>query len=201
MEPTSDRIIQLYRRHADAWVQARGDKLIERTWIDWFADLLHPGSTVLDLGCGAGKPIATYIANQKGFAVTGVDGAPEMIAKFRTNLPGETAIIQDMRTLNLKSKFGGVIAWDSFFHLTPEFQRQMFPIFGGHTEPGAPLLFTSGPSAGESVGTLAGEPLYHASLDPEEYREQLHRAGFSVYAQKAEDPNCGGRTVWLARRR
>jgi hypothetical protein len=62
-------------------------------------------------------------------------------------------------------------------------------------------MFTSGPSHGESVGSYCGEPLYHASLAPEEYRALLGENGFDVIAHKAEDPDCGGHTVWLARSR
>jgi hypothetical protein len=43
-----------------------------------------------------------------------------------------------------------------------------------------------------------GEPLYHASLTPEEYRTLLKSAGFRVVAHVVEDPNCGGHTIWLA---
>ena len=50
-------------------------------------------------------------------------------------------------------------------------------------------------------GYIEGEPLYHASLDPAEYRRLLDQNGFEVIDMVAEDPTCGGRTVWLARRR
>lgn len=59
-------------------------------------------------------------------------------------------------------------------------------------------MFTSGTSNGEAIGTFEGEPLYHASLAPEEYRQLLQEQGFQVVSMVAEDPNCGGRTVWLA---
>jgi hypothetical protein len=77
----------------------------------------------------------------------------------------------------------------------------MFPVLAGHARPGAPLLFTSGPAFGEAIGTLEGEPLYHASLGAGEYRGLLDHNGFDVVAHAAEDPDCGGHTVWLACRR
>jgi hypothetical protein len=124
-----------------------------------------------------------------------------MIALFRSNLPKETAEVADMRSLKLDRRCGGLIAWDSFFHLTPDDQRMMFFIFRDHAETEAPFLFTSGPAFGEAIGTPEGKPLYHASLDPDEYHLLLDRNGFDVVAHVAEDPNCGGRTVWLARQR
>ncbi|WP_421359043.1 class I SAM-dependent methyltransferase [Agrobacterium rosae] len=192
--------MELYRRHACAWTRARGTVLSERAWVGRFVDLLRQGATVLDIGCGSGEPIARYVVN-RGHPVTGVDGSPEMIALFRANLPDEIAEVADMRMLKLDRRYGGLIAWNSLFHLTPDDQRMMFPIFRDHAEPGTPLLFTSGPAFGEVIGTLEGEPLYHASLDPDEYRLLLDRNGFDVVAHVAEDPDCGGHTIWLARQR
>jgi hypothetical protein len=75
----------------------------------------------------------------------------------------------------------------------------MFPLFGRHAAAGAALLFTSGTAHGEAFGSFQGEPLYHASLDGTEYRALLAAEGFEVAAQKDDDPDCGGHTVWLAR--
>ena len=201
MNNADHRIVDLYRRHAKAWAAARGARLgSERAWIERFANLLRPGATVLDIGCGSGEPIARYLVD-RGYRINGVDSSPEMIALFRSNLPDETAEVADMRSLKLDCEFGGLVAWDSFFHLPPRHQRTMFPIFRDHAERGALLLFTSGPAFGEAIGAFEGEPLYHASLDPDEYRLLLDRNGFDVVAYTPEDPDCGGHTVWLARQR
>jgi hypothetical protein len=60
-------------------------------------------------------------------------------------------------------------------------------------------MFTSGPRAGEAIGTFHGEPLYHASLAPEEYRVLLDKCGFEVVSYDPEHPACGKHTIWLAR--
>jgi hypothetical protein len=86
----------------------------------------------------------------------------------------------------------------SFFHLCPEDQLQMFPIFRSHAAPGAGLMFTSGTVHGEAIGTFQGEPLYHGSLDTAEYRSFLNQNGFAVVSHVVEEPTSGGRTVWLA---
>ena len=196
----AERVVDLYQRHAGAWVAARGTELAERAWIERFAAMLGPGSTVLDIGCGSGEPIASYLVGS-GHRVAGVDSSAEMVALFRANLPGQAAEVADMRSLRLDSRFGGLVAWDSLFHLVPDEQRLMFPVFRDQALPDAPLLFTSGPAAGVAIGTLQGEPLYHASLGPDEYRQLLGRNSFDVVAHVAEDPGCDGHTVWLARRR
>lgn len=198
----AERIIEIYERHADAWVDARlrEGRFYERGWLDRFCALVSPGGPVLDMGCGAGEPIARYVS-EHGHAVTGVDSSPAMIAKFRARLPGEQVLVADMRALSLGRLFQGILAWDSFFHLCHEDQRRMFPVFRMHAAPGAALMFTSGPAYGEAMGHLEGEPLYHASLDAAEYRTLLDDAGFGIVATLAEDQTCGGRTVWLAQSR
>jgi SAM-dependent methyltransferase len=200
MGSPADEIIGIYRRHSRAWTRARGKRLTERNWIDRFSSLLPSCGDVLDIGCGSGEPIARYLA-ECGYRITGVDSSPEMIEMFAANIPGHVAIVADMRSLGLEQRFGGVLAWDSFFHLRHDDQRSMFSIFGEHSGPAAPLMFTSGPAHGEAIGTLEGDPLYHASLAPSEYVQLLDRNGFNVVAHAAEDPACGGRTVWLAQRR
>ena len=200
MSAAAEEIIGLYRRHAQAWAQARGTRFPERHWFDRLAALLPRSAHVLDIGCGSGAPIALYLV-KRGYTVTGVDGSPEMVGMFTANLPDQPALVADMRQLDLGRTYDGLLAWDSFFHLAHDDQRAMFPRFASHAGAGAPLMFTSGPAHGEAIGTLEGEKLYHASLAPAEYVHLLDIHGFDVVSHVPDDPTCGGRTVWLARRR
>ncbi len=197
----SEAIIDLYERHAHDYATDRGRRLGgERAWLDRFAELLPSGASILDLGCGSGEPIAAYLI-ERGFAVEGVDSSPSFIAMCRARFPDRLWHVADMRALVLGQRFHGILAWDSFFHLTADDQRRMFAIFESHTAPDAALMFTSGGAHGESVGSYRGEPLYHASLAPEEYRELLAASGFHVVHHVADDASAGGHTIWLAQRR
>jgi SAM-dependent methyltransferase len=198
MDPSHAGIIDLYERHAQSWDGDRGRSLFERGWLDRFRAVAGEGAAILDLGCGAGEPMAAYLIGC-GHAITGVDSAPTLIGLGAARFPAHTWIVGDMRRIDLGTRFSGILAWDSFFHLTPDDQRGMFPIFRDHAAAGAALMFTSGPQAGEAIGSYHGEPLYHASLDPAEYTTLLREHGFDVIAHVAEDATCGGHTVWLAR--
>ena len=197
-ESAADRVVDLYQRHAAQWSRDRGEYLLEKAWLDSFLALLPDDPTVLDIGCGTGVPIAHYLIDRR-CEVTGADASSAMISMCWDRFPEQTWHVADMRTLALDCRFDGIMAWDSFFHLTQDDQRQMFPIFKRHAAAGAALMFTSGPSAGEVIGSYLGEPLYHASLDSDEYRGLLHDNGFNVVTHVVEDPTCGDRTVWLAR--
>jgi trans-aconitate methyltransferase len=200
MTSEADRIIGLYRRHARAWAHDRGNRLFETVWLDRLRGLMPPGATALDIGCGTGEPIARYLI-ERGYDVTGVDSSPEMIAICNGHFPHLDWHVADMRALTLNRNFNGVLAWDSFFHLCPDDQRRMFPVFRKHSAAHAALMFTSGPSHGEATGTYQGEPLYHASLDSAEYHALLDGNGFDVVTHVVEDPNCGRHTIWLAQLR
>lgn len=197
---TEVSVIEVYQRHAMAWARLRDDTLLETRWLDRFCALFPAAAAILDIGCGSGVPIARELI-RRGFNITGLDGTPAMLAQFQRNLPGVAVISADMRHLALEQRFAGLLAWDSFFHLSPQDQRDMFPRFQAHAAPGAALMFTSGDAEGEAIGELEGDPLYHGSLDPEEYRSLLTAAGFAVIAHTPNDPTCGHRTIWLAQQK
>ena len=196
----ADAIIGLYERHADAWDRGRAAALtLERGWIQRFVARLPAGGSVLDFGCGSGQPIARDLL-ERGFAVVGIDASPTLVATCRSRFPSAEWLVADMRSLSIDRRFDGLVAWDSFFHLGLEEQRAMFTTFRAHAAPGAVLLFTTGPEHGVAMGAFEGEPLFHASLAPSEYRALLAAQGFRVLAHVAEDPECGRHTVWLAQR-
>jgi SAM-dependent methyltransferase len=192
-----DRVIDLYERHAQLFDRDRGRSLQERAWLDRFLANVPAGGTVLDVGCGMGEPIARYLID-RGFGIVGVDASASMIELCRARFPDSEWLVADMRELGLGRRFDGILAWDSFFHLGMDDQRETVPRFGVHAQRGAPLMFTSGPAEGEAIGTWCDEPLYHASLGAAEYERLLITNGFSIRAYVAEDAQCGGHTVWLA---
>ncbi len=190
-------ILDTYEAVAPDWDAKRDRSLFERSWLDRF--LAHaPGRKILDLGCGAGRPIAAYLA-ERSCQITGVDGSQTMTELFTQNLPDAEIIHADMRGLDLGRKFDGIVAWDSFFHLNPDDQREMFATFADHANDKAVLLFTTGHKAGVAIGEVHGRSVYHSSFDQDEYEDFLQQNGFKVLHFVPEDPTCAGHTVWLAR--
>jgi cyclopropane fatty-acyl-phospholipid synthase-like methyltransferase len=135
MPSEAERIIGLYQRHAADWDRQRGRDLFEKPWLDRFLALLPPGASILDIGCGSGEPITRYFV-EKGYDVTGADSSAALIAICKSRFPEQNWLVADMRKLSLERHFDGILAWDSFFHLCPEDQGIMFPIFRRHAAPG-----------------------------------------------------------------
>ena len=77
---------------------------------------------------------------------------------------------EDMRQVNIGRKFDAIIAWDSFFHLPHDDQRNMFDVFAKYAGDNTMLLYTS-PKHREVISQMQGYEFYHASLSEEEYRE------------------------------
>lgn len=200
MSDLANRIVGHYEKHAAAWDRDRQNSdWNDKVWHDRFIDKLGEGATVLDLGCGPGRPVAQHMV-ERGLRVTGVDSSPAMISFCRERLSDQEWIIGDMRQVALGRRFAGILAWDSYFHLAHDDQRRMFAIFADHAAAGTVLMFNTGPQHGEAIGEYKGDPLYHASLAPAEYEELIARFGFHVLQHPQNDPHAGGRTVWLCQR-
>ncbi|GAB4025191.1 class I SAM-dependent methyltransferase [Spirosoma koreense] len=193
------QIGEVYEAIADWFDQNRTKTLLEKPWLDALLDQIRPNPSVLDLGCGTGEPIASYLI-ERGCQLTGVDGSSKMIARCRERFPDQVWLVADMRTLSLSRTFDAVIAWDSFFHLDHEAQRSMMDAFAHYTSSGGVVLFNSGSEHGVAYGEMNGHVVYHASLDAADYRSILNEHGFTVLRHTVDDPECGGRTVWLAKK-
>ncbi len=190
---------EVYEKNARRFDAERDKSLIERAWLDRFCALLPPGASVLDAGCGTGEPIARDLI-VRGYRVTGVDFAAAMLDIARARHPEARWVEADMRDLVLDATFDGIIAWHSFFHLTPEEQERALARLAAHLSENGVMMLTVGPGAGEVLGRVGDDVIYHASLTREHYQRLLGDAGMEVIAFVPNDSRCGGATVLLAQR-
>lgn len=68
----------------------------------------QPGECILDVGCGTGQ-LTAEIA-QSGAEVIGIDLAPAMIEKARTNSPNIVFRVEDVRTMLYDSEFDAIFS-------------------------------------------------------------------------------------------
>ncbi len=189
----------VYERQGARFDAVRSRSLIERSWLERFAATLPAGGRVLDVGCGGGEPIAKWFIEQ-GFQLTGVDFSSALLELARDRWPDGDWRHADMRTLELGERFDGIIAWNSFFHLTAAEQAESVARFAEHLTPGGSLMMTVGPDAGEAFGTVGAEPIYHASLSPAGYATLLEDHGLRLTEFRAEDATCAGHSILMARK-
>lgn len=168
----------IYERQAKQFDKDRARDGREDVWLEKFVETIPDGGRILDLGCGTGEPISAWLI-MRGYKLTGVDFSEPILSIARKRFPGSAWVVNDMRDLALEEQFDGILSWHGTFHLSPDEQRELLPKLSKYLKPGGTLMLTIGNKYGEITGTIGGETVYHASLDPSEYRKQLQAAGFS----------------------
>lgn len=186
-----------YQRNARRFADERPKSLVEKPWLDRFLKWIPEGGKILDLGCGAGEPIASYFIGH-GHTVVGLDASSNMVDIARANIPSGEWRLGDMRSFEFSERFHGIIGWNSFFHLTRDEQRNVLPCIANHLHPDGVLLLTVGPLDGEVAGCVGDDPIYHASLSPDEYDSILSSLNIQIRQFVPEDPECYGMTILLA---
>ena len=171
----------------------------ERIYVDRFIALAVPGAHILDLGCGTGVPIARYLID-RGFRVTGVDISHAMLALARGHCPEAELVLGDMTGLALEGSFGGIIAWDSVFHVPRARHEGLFGEMSRLLVPGAPLLLSVGGSEGDFTAPMLGAELSYSGHAPAESRRLLESSGFDVLAAETDDPTSRGHVALLCRK-
>jgi SAM-dependent methyltransferase len=201
---SSRRVAGAYDRLAARWSAARvaGARAHwrERPWLDGLAASLPPGARVLDLGCGAGAPIAVHLA-ERGFRVTGLDASARMLELARQTVPGATLVHGDMRSADPGGPFDGIVAWDSVFHLPREDQTALLGRLAAWLRPGGRLLLSLGGSEGEFTAEMLGEAIYFAAHAPATALALLRSAGFTIDRWEIDDPTSRAHLALLATRR
>lgn len=113
----------------------------EVAFMESYLERLPAESTLIDLGCGAGKH-GRYCAS-RGHLVTGYDVSNEMIerAKAYNNLyKMEFLEVEDMCEIKTTQNFDGVIAMYSLIHLTKDQMVRTFKNLASNIKDGAQIV-------------------------------------------------------------
>ena len=147
---------------------------------------LDDGDAVLDIGCGAGIPIAKSLAAR--YRVTGVDISPEMIQRARQNVPTGDFLCADIMSAELPPfSFDAVVAFYSIFHLPRLEHPNLFRSIHRWLKPGGYLLCTLShySEEGYTEDDFFGATMYWSNYSLSEYVEILNGAGFGLLETKS----------------
>ena len=152
-----------------------------RNW----ARTLHPGSSVIDLGCGPGFPL-TEVLVEEGLDVFGVDAAPSFVSAFQRNLPGTPIACESVLESSFFDRtFDAVLSIGLMFLLKAEEQHRLIRRFADILVPGGRLLFTSTVEPHVWNDVMTG--MESISLGAEEYVRQLSAVGISVTSEYEDE--------------
>ena len=168
-----------YDQCAEAYAAARSEDDEEQ--LRPLLQLLDPGSTVLDLGCGAGVPIARKLALHHN--VTGVDTSKRMLKLARKAVPEARFVHGDILSVDLKTdSFDAVVSIFVLFHLPREEHEAVFMRVWSWLRRGGYFLVTLSEEAEEpyTEDDFFGTRMYWSNLGYGEYKKLLLGLGFEI---------------------
>lgn len=170
-----------YDRIAERWNAHRVQlSSAEVRILSMLVDKLAPDSTILDLGCGTGQPVATHLA-ASGYRIIGVDQSPGMLEFARNRLPTHQWILAEIENFPFDAHCGAALAWDSLFHLPRERHEEIFVRLRGALPLGGRLALTAGGSNHPPfTDSMFDHDFFYDSHPPAGTLEALARAGFCV---------------------
>ncbi|MFD4130639.1 class I SAM-dependent methyltransferase [Streptomyces globisporus] len=142
---------------------------------------LAPGSRVLDVGSGTGRPSAQTLA-EAGHRVLGVDVSPVMTALAARQVPEAEFRCADIRDLPLsEGEFDAVCVYFSLLQLERGEQAGLLERLVRSLRPGGLLVVATVPVDVAGVDAVfMGQPVRVSSFGAEEFTALIERAGAAV---------------------
>ncbi|MFI1934623.1 class I SAM-dependent methyltransferase [Streptomyces sp. NPDC020330] len=142
---------------------------------------LAPGSRVLDVGSGTGRPTARTLADA-GHRVLGVDVSPVMTALAARQVPEAEFRCADVRDLPLpEGAFDAVCVYFSLLQMEREEQRELLERLARSLRPGGLLVAATVPVDAAGVDAVfMRQPVRVSSFGAEEFAALFARAGVTV---------------------
>jgi cyclopropane fatty-acyl-phospholipid synthase-like methyltransferase len=138
-------------------------------------------ATVLDVGCGAGVPVAKVLA--RNYWVTGVDISAEQVRRARRNVPSGAFLVSDIMGVDFPpASFDAVVSFYTIFHLPRAEHPELFHRIRRWLKPGGHFLGTLSAQAEENTldDDFFGTQMYWSNFGLDEYRAILEKAGFEL---------------------
>jgi SAM-dependent methyltransferase len=170
-----------YNQVAGAYARLEGDTVWPRTdWLERLLIQLPRGSTVLDLGCGSGDPVALRIAQEH--YVIGVDISEAQIDLARRNVPAGQFLQGDLAAVDFPpASLEAVVSFYTLEHLPRAEHAAILQRIAGWLRPGGLLLLSL--EAGDyddELGTWLGVPMFLSCFDPDTTRSLVEAAGLTI---------------------
>lgn len=189
MKDMKQLVRQGYNQCAEIYSLER-DSFKNKKYLDQLNKLLSPKSHILDVGCGAGKPIDEYLVS-KGHNLTGVDISEKQIELAKLNVSKATYFKEDMSKMNFSSNlFDAVVSFYAIFHIPKEEHLEIFKKIYSFLKDGGLFLATLGYEEWDGSEKFHGVTMYWSHFGKDKNLELIKQAGFEIV--KAEVDESGG---------
>lgn len=165
----------------------------EPAFLDRLLANLQPPAKILDLGCGTGRPVAEFLL-QRGFCVTGVDQAEDLLSLARQRMPQGRWLQAQMESFEPDEVYDGAVIWDSLFHVPRAHHEAILRKVVRSLRPGAKLMLTVGGSDHPAfTDTMYGQTFFYDSHTPEHTVSILRGLGTVIEHAEFINPPTTGR--------
>ena len=180
MVSMNDDATKLNYETANDW---HAEKSMQYGWlseIDTFLALLPSHTqTILDVGCGNGRDIQTFLS--RGFVVEGLDYTHAAVEGLRKKFPNETFHEADMRKTGLASgMYGGIWACASVLNLPKAEISVALNEFKRLLVPGGILFLSVKGGEGERMVPDRGGERFFSFYTEEELSHIVQELGFKI---------------------
>jgi SAM-dependent methyltransferase len=173
----ADVVREGYDRIAEAYLAGSRGGRVRRRFLDETLVRLPAGARVLDLGCGAGQPVAEALAREHD--VLGIDLSPRQIELARQAVPAARFEVGDLTTLEVEPRsFDAVVSFYALGHVPGREHARFFRRVADWLRPGG-FLLTSAPQGVEDQVTpdWLGVPMYFGGIGVEATLAAVTAAG------------------------
>jgi len=148
-----------------------------------FKSLIPSFGNILDVGSGAGVPVAKFLV-ENNFHVVGIDISDTMLELAAKNVP--QAVFRKMDMLNIEfpeNSFDGLVCVYAIFHLPRSTHQTIFVQFFRVLSPNGILLLNTGVFGSEGFSRFFDVPMFWSSHLPEETLVQVKTVGFDIISE------------------
>ncbi len=191
-----------YNLIAETYLERFGRSQVRDRWLKQWIALAPEGARVLDLGCGAGLPVARELS-ARGFQVVGVDGSARQIELAVRNVPEARFILADLtRVAFAPASFDAISAFYSITHIPRKEHATLLRRIAIWLKPGGAFVASFGADdADERREEWLGAEMFFSHYDAKTNERLVRDAGFVV--EKAEvvaQDNEEARFLWMIAR-
>ena len=157
--------------------------------IQEFIDILPEGASVLDVGCGGGKPILKRMI-EEGYDATGIDFSTGMLEVARRNAPQATLIHGDVTKTEFdENSFDGIVSTYAIIHIHKSLHPMMYNRMYKWLKPGGVMLVCTAHSDWEEIAEYHGVDMAWSHPAPEASLEMVKNAGFEIIFERLVPTN------------
>lgn len=169
---------EAYNKISDRWDSARRKFYgREREYLDVLLSALPGGASVIDLGCGTGRPMAEDVIS-RGYRVIGIDQSSEQIKKAAERFPEQRWVLSSMEAYGFNDGFDAAIIWDSLFHIERSYHEPILrKIVERLPSGGRVMLMVGGSEHPAFTDFMFGQEFFYDSDSPEKTLHIIENLG------------------------